>query len=299
MKIIEFIPNFSEGRSKEIINKLINVAKSEKGVMLLDASSDVNHNRSVFTLMGSIEGIEEIAFKLAKEAKELIDLNKHKGEHPRMGSIDVMPFVPLNEATMEEVILLSKRVGKRIASELNIPVFLYEESQPNEKRRNLETIRKGEFEGMKEKMKDKDWTPDYGFSIPHETAGVVAVGARRSLVAFNVNLATSDIEIAKKIARIVRASSNGYKYCKAIGVKLDDKNMVQVSMNITNYESLPLYRVLETIRFEAKRYGVSVVSSELIGLAPAKALLDSANYYLQLEDVDFSKQVIEYRLLEK
>lgn len=295
--LVECIPNFSEGRNEEIINALIKEAKSVGGVTLLDYSSDKSHNRSVFTLMGDVAGIEEVSFRLCKLASSLIDLNNHKGEHPRMGATDVIPFVPLKDVTMEECIAISQRVGKRIADELSIPVFLYEASATKESHQNLASIRKGEFEGMKEKMKDDEWIPDFGKRVPHKTAGVVAVGARSPLVAFNVNLSTSNVEIAKEIARNIRGSGNGYKYCKAIGVLLEEKNLAQVSMNMVNYELTPLYRVFEAIRFEAKRYGVTIVSSELIGLTPARALLDAAEYYLQLEGVDFKKQIIEYRLL--
>lgn len=295
--LVECIPNFSEGRNEEIINALIKEAKSVGGVTLLDYSSDKSHNRSVFTLMGDVAGIEEVSFRLCKLASSLIDLNNHKGEHPRMGATDVIPFVPLKDVTMEECIAISQRVGKRIADELSIPVFLYEASATKESHQNLASRRKGEFEGMKEKMKDDEWIPDFGKRVPHKTAGVVAVGARSPLVAFNVNLSTSNVEIAKEIARNIRGSGNGYKYCKAIGVLLEEKNLAQVSMNMVNYELTPLYRVFEAIRFEAKRYGVTIVSSELIGLTPARALLDAAEYYLQLEGVDFKKQIIEYRLL--
>lgn len=296
-KLVECIPNFSEGRDKDKINSLVKMAKSVGGVSLLDHSSDVNHNRSVFTLMGDIEGIEEVIFRLTKLASEIINLNVHKGEHPRMGATDVIPFVPIKDVTVEECVELSKRVGKRIADELNIPVFLYEDSCTRENCRNLADIRKGEFEGMKEKMLDEKWHPDFGPSEPHHSAGVVAVGARFPLVAFNVNLSTSDIKIAKAIAKSIRGSNNGYKYCKAIGVMLEDRNIAQVSMNLVNYELTPIYRVFEAIRFEAKRYGVTIVGSELIGLAPAQALLDASSYYLQLEGFDPKKQIIEYKLI--
>lgn len=296
-KIIECIPNFSEGVRTEIIEGFVSVAKAVPGVTLLDYSGDASHNRSVFTLVGDPDGIKTAAFNLAKYAAEHIDLTKHKGEHPRMGAVDVIPFVPIKGATMEDCIQISKEVGEKIAAELNIPVFLYEESAASEKRKNLAAIRKGQFEGMAKKMSGSLWKPDYGNDAPHPTAGVVAVGARMPLVAFNVNLDTSDIKIADAIAKIVRGSSGGLKHCKGIGIMLEERNIAQVSMNIVNFEGAPLYRVVEMIRFEAARYGVNIIGSELIGLAPMKALIDSAEYYLQLEDFDFDKQVLENHIL--
>lgn len=296
-KIIECIPNFSEGRRAEVIEGLISTATSTPGVALLDASSDASHNRTVLTLAGGPQGIKTAALALAKYACENIDLTQHTGEHPRMGAVDVIPFVPLKGVTMEECVTLSKEAGEMIAQETGIPVFLYEDSSTNEKRRNLAAIRKGQFEGMAKKMKNADWKPDFGGAVPHPTAGVVAVGARMPLVAFNVNLSTSDIKIADAIAKIVRGSGGGLKYCKAIGVMLEERNIAQVSMNIVNYEGTPLYRVVELIKAEAKRYGASVTGTELIGLAPAKALIDSAEYYLQIEDFDYAKQVLENYLL--
>ena len=296
-KIIECIPNFSEGRDQSVIDALAAAAKSVPGVSLLDYSADASHHRSVFTLVGDELGIGEAAFRLAMLAAEKIDLTKHEGEHPRMGAVDVMPFVPVKGATMAECVAVAKRVGARISQEIGIPVFLYEEAATAENRRNLATIRKGQFEGMAEKMRKPEWSPDYGEPQPHPTAGVVAVGARMPLVAFNVNLSTSDLSIADRIAKIVRGSSGGFKYCKGIGVMLADRNIAQVSMNMVNYEGTPLYRVVELIRAEAKRYGVTVIGTEIIGLAPAKALIDCAEYYLQIEHFDYGKQVLENHIL--
>lgn len=296
-KLIECIPNFSEGQNQETIDGLVKVAKSVPGVNLFDYSSDKSHNRSVFTLVGDEDGIQEVAFQLVKYASEHIDMTKHHGEHPRMGATDVVPFVPIKDVTVEECVEISKKVAKRINDELNIPIFLYEESASNPMRKNLAKVRKGQFEGMPEKLQEKDWAPDYGERKIHPTAGVTAVGARMPLVAFNVNLDTSDLSIAKKIAKVLRGSSGGYKYCKAIGVTLEDRNIAQVSMNMVNYEGTPLYRTFETIKFEAKRYGVNIIGSEVIGLTPAKALVDCAEYYLQIEDFDYQKQVLENHLL--
>jgi glutamate formiminotransferase len=296
-KLIECIPNFSEGRNQAVIDGLVKIAKNVKGVTLLDHSSDSSHNRSVFTLVGDEEGIQEVVFQLVKFASEKIDMTKHQGEHPRMGATDVVPFVPIKDVTVEECIAISKKVAQRINEELQIPIFLYEDSATKPERKNLAKIRKGQFEKMPEKLLEEEWLPDYGERKIHPTAGVTAVGARMPLVAFNVNLDTDNIEIANKIAKIVRGSSGGWKYCKGIGVMLEDRQIAQVSMNMVNFEKTPLYRVLETIRFEAKRYGVSIIGSEVIGLTPAKALIDCAEYYLQIEDFNYEKQVFENHLL--
>lgn len=296
-KIIECVPNFSEGQNEAVINGLVSVAKSVGGVTLLDHSSDASHNRSVFTLVGDEDGIQEVAFQLVKYASENIDMTKHHGEHPRMGATDVVPFIPIKDSSVEECIEISKKVAKRINDELNIPIFLYEDSASVPGRKNLARVRKGQFEGMPEKLLEEEWAPDFGERKIHPTAGITAVGARMPLVAFNVNLDTDDITIANKIAKIIRASGGGFKYAKGIGVMLEDRNIAQVSMNMVNFEGTPLYRTFETIRFEAKRYGVNIIGSEIIGLTPAKALIDCAEYYLQVEDFDYSKQVLENHLL--
>ena len=292
-KIIECIPNFSEGRCAKTIEALANTAKSVPGVSLLDCAPDPCHNRTVLTLIGDYAGIKTAALALAKCALTKIDLTKQEGEHPRMGAVDVIPFVPIKGTTMEECVTLSKEVGKCIAHELDIPVYLYEESAISDERRNLANIRKGQFEEMEKKMKSPNWKPDYGKDRPHSTAGVVAVGARRLLIAFNANLSTSDINIANKIAKKIRGSSGGLKYCKAIGIMLKEKNIAQVSMNLVNFEDTSIYSALELIKAEAKFFGVHVVETELIGLAPAKALIDCAEYYLQLRDFDYKRHVLE------
>lgn len=296
MKIIECIPNFSEGRDQRIIDGLIEISKSIPGVTLLDVSSDKSHNRSVFTLIGDEKGILEAAFRLTEFAVKEIDMTKHTGEHPRMGAVDVIPFVPIKNTTMEECVELAKELGKRVWEELSLPSFLYEEAASNDARRNLAAVRKGQFEGMAEKLLLDEWKPDFGQSEIHPTAGIVGIGARFPMIAFNVNLNTSDMEIANHIARAVRGSSGGYAFCKAIGVYLEDQGIAQVSMNMTNYEKTPLYRVFETIVEEAGRFGVTVKESEIIGLIPGAALMDTAKYYLQVHDFDAEKQVLESRL---
>lgn len=294
-KIVETIPNFSVSEG-EVLENLISLCKSFEGVTLLDASSDESHNRTVITLIGDIENIKRASISLAKFAIENIDLTKHKGEHPRMGAVDVIPFVPIRNVTMSECIELSKEVAEEV-SKLGLPVFLYEESAvsvhgKSTNRNNLATLRKGEFEGMAEKLKGDKFKPDYGVEL-HKTAGIVAIGARMPLVAFNANLSTPNVDIANKIAKVVRGSGGGLKHCKAIGIALNEET-AQVSMNLTNYEKTPIYLALELIKVEASRYGVFVTGTELIGLAPMDSLIDSAVYYMQIENYS-KEQVLEKR----
>ena len=273
-QIIESIPNISEGKNKEVIEACVDQIRTTAGCTLLNYSSDPNHNRTVITYIGDAKGVEEASVKLAKKAVELIDLTKHKGEHPRMGCVDVMPFVPIKDADNEDCIELSKIVGKRIAEEADLPVFLYEMSAQKEERKNLASIRKGQFEGMAEKVTSPGWEPDFGGARIHPTGGVVAVGARPPLVAYNLNLSTSDVEIAKKIAKIIREKDGGLNNVKAMGFMLEDRNIAQVSINMTDFRVTPLYRVTELVKAEAKRYGVTVTGSEIVGLCPMKALID-------------------------
>ena len=296
-QIIESIPNISEGRNQEVIEAVVDQIRTTPGCTLLNYSSDPNHNRTVITYIGDAKGVEEASVKLAKKAVELIDLTKHTGEHPRMGAVDVMPFVPIKDATNEECIELSKVVGKRIAEEADLPVFLYEMSAQKPARKNLATVRKGQFEGMAEKVKDPEWEPDFGGARIHPTGGVVAVGARPPLVAYNLNLNTSDVEIAKAIAKIIREKDGGLANVKAMGFMLEDRNIAQVSINMTDYRVTPLYRVTEMVKMETAKYGVQVIGSEVIGLCPMKALIDSAEYYLQIENFDFDGQVLENYIL--
>lgn len=299
-RLVECIPNFSLSKEKDEAgyNALVEVAKSVPGCILFDAQTDGNHNRSVFTLLGSPEAIEEAAFQLTKKAAELIDMNKHVGEHSRMGATDVIPFVPTMDVTVEECVEMSRRLGKRIWEELQIPSFLYEDSASTPERRNLATCRKGQFEGMPEKLLQPEWAPDFGERKIHPTAGITAIGARPPLVAFNVNLATSDVQIAKNIAKVIRASSGGFAACKAMGFMLEDRGIAQVSMNMVNFEVTSLWSVYELIKTMAERYGTYVVGSELVGLAPAKALLDCAEFYLKLENFDCKNQMMEYHLID-
>ncbi len=296
-KILECVPNISEGRNKEVIEAVLDEVRKVPGVTLLDYSSDESHNRTVITFLGCPEGVAQAAVALAKKAAELIDLTKHQGEHPRMGAVDVIPFIPIKEVTQEEAVEVSKQVAEKVRKEAGMPVFLYEDSASAPHRVNLAAIRKGQFEGMAEKVKDPQWHPDFGGETIHPTAGVVAVGARMPLVAFNINLSTSDITIANKISKIIRRSSGGFDCVKALGVMLEDRNLAQVSINMTNFHKTPLYRVLELVKAEAARWGVHVVGTEVIGLTPMDALIDSAEYYLQIENFDSSVQVLEKHIL--
>lgn len=297
-KVIESVPNFSEGRREEVVLEIVKQAEETDNVWVFDWSMDHDHNRSVVTVLGEPEAVAEAVFKMAKKAVELIDLRHHAGEHPRMGAVDVIPFVPIKNTTTQECIELSKTVGKRVAEELDLPVYLYEQSATRPEHENLANVRKGEFEGFPDKIKLPEWKPDFGPETVHPTAGVVAVGAREFLIAFNVNLATKDIEVANKIAKAVRHSSGGYRFVKAMGVDLKEKGIVQVSMNMTNYKKTPLFRVFETIKREAERYGVSVVGSEIIGMIPMSALVETTKFYLGVDDFSDGK-VIEHKLIDK
>jgi glutamate formiminotransferase len=294
--IVECIPNFSEGRRIEVVDQIVAAIKSVKGVVLLDRESDPNHNRSVVTFVAQPDRVVDAAVAGARKAAELIDLNKHNGEHPRMGSTDVIPFVPIAGVSMDECVALAKECGARLWTDLGIPVYLYEKAAASPERENLAALRKGQFEGIRDEIETKaSRRPDYGEPRVHATAGITAVGARPPLIAYNVNLATADVEIANKIARAVRHQSGGLRYVKALGFELKDRGIVQVSMNMVNYEGTPLFRAFEMIRREAERYGVSIVGSEIVGLVPQQALNAVADFYLQLESFS-ANQILEHRL---
>lgn len=295
-KLVECVPNFSEGRDKVLVEKIVDEVRKVKGVKLLDYSSDEDHNRTVVTMIGAPEQVKEAVINAAKVATELIDMTKHEGGHPRMGATDVVPFTPVADVTMEECIQLAKEVGEAIGS-WGIPVYLYEDAATKPERKNLADVRKGQYEGFFEKIKGEDWKPDFGPHAMNAKSGCTAVGARVSLVAFNVNLGTDNVEIASAIAKKIRFIGGGLRFVKAIGLKLEERNIVQVSMNLVNYEKTAVYRAFEMIKIEAKRYGVPVIGSEVIGTVPMKALLDCAEYYLQIENFDIN-QILEKRLLE-
>lgn len=296
-KLVECVPNFSEGRDEKIIEQIIDEARRIEGIKILDYSADKDHNRTVLTMIGPPDKIKEAAINTAKKATELIDMSKHEGAHPRMGATDVIPFVPVSNVTIEECIEIAKEVGAEIGS-WGIPVYLYEDAATSPERRNLATIRKGQYEGFFEKIKQEEWKPDFGPSQMNVKSGCTAVGARVPLVAFNVNLDTPNVEIADRIARKVRHIGGGLRYVKAIGLKLEERNQTQVSMNLVNYEKTAVYQAFEMIKMEARRYGVNVVGSEVIGTVPMKALLDAAEYYLQIENFDID-QILEKRLLDE
>ncbi len=294
---MECVPNFSEGRDLQKIDQIVAPFRARAGVKLLDYSNDEDHNRLVVTVVGEPEPLREAVIEAIGVAVELIDLNHHQGQHPRMGAVDVVPFIPIKGVTMEEAIALSREVGEEVARRYQLPVFLYEKSATAPHRENLAAIRKGEFEGMAEKTHQPEWHPDYGPAERHPTAGTVAIGARMPLVAYNINLSTPSLEIAHDIAKKIRFIGGGLRYCKAMGVELKDRGITQVSINMTDYTRTALYRAFELVRIEARRYGVSIVGSEIIGLVPMEALIDTASYYLGLENFSM-QQVLEARIME-
>jgi glutamate formiminotransferase / 5-formyltetrahydrofolate cyclo-ligase len=297
MPIIESIPNVSEGRRPEVIERLAAAIRNTAGVRLLDYSSDASHNRSVFTMAGDAAALKAATLALFNEAVAAIDLRQHRGEHPRLGAVDVVPFVPIEGVTMADCVALAKDVAAAVAERFAVPVYLYEEASANPARKNLEDIRRGEYEGLAAKMAGDGWKPDYGPAAPHPSAGASVIGARMPLIAYNINLNTDRLDVAKKIAAAIRHSSGGLRYVKAMGVKVDDRNLAQVSMNLTNYEKTPIFRVFEMVKREAERYGVMILESEVVGLVPAAALTSAAEFYLQLER--FSPgQVLENKLRE-
>lgn len=296
-KIIESVPNFSEGRDLEKIEIIINSFRGKDGVKLLDYQKDMDHNRLVVTVVGEPDPLKAALLEAFGSAIDVIDMRKHKGQHPRMGAIDVVPFIPVKNVSMAEATDISRKVAQEIAEKYSLPVFLYEESATRPERRNLANIRKGQFETIADKIKKPEWKPDFGPQEIHPTAGVAAVGARMPLIAFNVNLDTNNITIANDIAKKVRHISGGLRYCKGIGVELKERSIVQVSMNMTDYTKTALYRSFELIKTEARRYGVNVVGSEIIGLVPMEALIDTAAYYLGIENFSM-EQVLEARIME-
>ena len=295
MPVIECVPNVSEGRRAEVVQALVDAVRSVPGVRLLDYSSDPSHNRSVLTMVGEAASLKAAILALFDAATARIDLRQHSGEHPRVGAVDVVPFIPIADVTMSACVELARATAAEVARRFDLPVFLYEEAATTPERRNLEQIRRGEFQGLSAKLARPEWAPDFGPARPHPTAGASVIGARMPLIAYNINLATDRLEVAKKIAAAVRHSSGGFHFVKAMGISLEDRGIVQVSMNLTNYEKTPIFRVFEAVKREAERYGVSVLESEIIGLVPAAALLGSAEYYLQIARFT-PEQVLETRL---
>src|SRR5580698_7606029 len=295
-RLVESVPNFSEGRDLAKVDAIIAAMREVPGVYLLDRESDADHNRSVVTIAGEPDAVAEAALRGVGKAAELIDLTKHSGAHPRMGATDVVPFIPVEGVSIEDCVALAKKVGREIWERYHIPVYFYEAAAQRAERSNLESIRKGQFEGLlAEVPKNPDRAPDIGEHRLHPTAGATVVGARKFLVAYNINLNTPDLEIAKKISKNIRFSNGGLRYVKAMGVDLRARHLAQVSINMTDFEQTPLHRVFEMVKREAERYGVSIVGSEIVGLIPKRAIELTADFYLQLEDFS-PAQVFENRI---
>ena len=298
MPIIESIPNISEGLRPEVVERIVAAVGATPGVRVLDHSSDRSHNRSVITLAGDAAAIKAAILALYAAAVPAIDLRTHSGEHPRIGAVDVVPFVPIEDVTMPDCVALARDVAAEVAARFAIPVFLYEEASDNPARKNLEDIRRGEFEGLAAKLASDGWKPDFGPAAPHPSAGASVIGARMPLIAYNINLSTDRLDVARKIAAAIRHSSGGLRYVKAMGVKLEDRNLAQVSINLTNYQKTPVHRVFDMVAREAARYGVTILESEVIGLIPSGALIGAAEHYLQLERFS-AAQILENRLREQ
>lgn len=295
MRVVECVPNFSEGRRPEVIEQIVAQAKAVDGVTVLDVNPDHDHNRVVVTMIGDPQAVSEAAFRCCAEASRLIDMNVHSGEHPRMGATDVIPFVPLSGVTMEDCVQLAEGLAQRIAEELEIPVYLYERAARTPERRNLADVRRGEYEGLKELIGTEERKPDFGPARMHPTAGATAVGARPPLVAFNVNLASDDLKLARRIARKIRESGGGFPAVKALGVMIGERNLAQVTMNMVDYTVtglLPVYRAIEA---EAAKAGVEIAGSEIIGLLPLQAMLDVALQALKVEEFS-NEQLLELHL---
>jgi len=294
MSIIESIPNISEGRRADVLDACAEAIRGA-GARLLDVKPDATHNRTVYSFAGPPDAVKRAVLALFDTALARIDLRQHKGEHPRLGAVDVVPFVPIEGATMADCVAIARDVAAQVSAAHALPIFLYEEAAASPARRNLEDIRRGEFEGLAAKLQQPEWQPDFGPAAPHPSAGASVIGARMPLIAYNINLATNRVDVARKIAAAIRHSSGGLRFVKAMGLELADRGIVQVSMNLTNFEKTPIFRVFELVKREAERYGVAVLESEIVGLVPAAALTASAAWYLQL-DAFSDAQVLEHQL---
>lgn len=297
MAIVQCVPNFSEGRDLEKIEKIVTPLRGKEGVKLLNYEADENYNRVVVTVIGDPQKVKDAVLEAIGVAKDVIDMNVHKGQHSRFGATDVCPFIPIKDMTMEDAINIAKELGEEVAKKYEIPVFLYEQAASKHERENLATVRKGEYEGLDAKFEDANWAPDYGQAKKHPTAGAIAIGARRPLIAYNINLDTQDLNIASNIAKTIRFSSGGYRCIKAGPVEIPERKITQVTMNLTDYTKTSMYRAFEAVKMEAKRYGVNVTGSEVVGLCPMEALIDVAGYYLGLENFSIDK-VLETSLME-
>lgn len=297
MKRVMCIPNYSEGRDLEKVEKIADCFRAKEGLKLVDYQPDKDHNRTVVEVIGEPKAVMDAVIASVKVAQEVIDMTKHSGGHPRMGAVDVVPFIPITECTTEECVEYAKEVGKAIG-ELGIPVYLYEDAATKPDRKNLAKVRKGQYEGFFEKIKEDGWEPDFGPREMNAKSGCTAVGARFHLVAFNVNLNTDKVEIAEAIAKKIRHIGGGLRFVKAIGLPLEERHQTQVSMNLVNFEKTRIYQALEMVKSEARRYGVSVYGTEIIGMVPLQALVDSAAYYMQVENFR-ADQIIETLLIEE
>lgn len=295
-QIVECVPNFSEGRRRDVIEEIAAAVAATPGARLLDVQADKSHNRCVVSLVGDLDAVQAAALAAAAVAVRSIDMNTHRGEHPRMGAVDVIPLVPISGVSMEECVAAARTLGTRLWETLRVPVFFYAEAATTPQRRRLPDIRKGEFEGLADKLKDAAWAPDVGDPVPHPTAGATVVGARRPLLAYNINLTTDDVKVAREIAKAVRESSGGLVAVQAMGVK-SDAGQAQVSMNLVDYTTTPVHRAFEAVRAEAAQRGVDIAESEVVGLIPLDALTDAARYYLRLRDFERG-QILEARLME-
>lgn len=291
MKIVECVPNFSEGRDQAKIKRIINVFENHKEIKLVNYEADGDYNRTVVTLIGDPDKMIDALMDLTNICLKEIDLNKHTGEHARMGAIDVIPFIPISDIKMKECVKYSEILAEKIADKYDIPCFLYAEAARKDDRVNLPNIRKGEFEGMKEKIKDPNWKPDFGPSKRHDTFGSIAIGARDFLIAYNIDVATDDEKITNRFAKAIRQSSGGYQYVQAGPVYLENRGHTQVTMNILNYKKNPIYRIFETVKMEAKRYGFDIPSAEIVGLVPKDALIRSLRYYYGVNNLEFDKDM--------
>jgi len=295
-KIVESVPNFSEGQDGEIIDRIVSEIKNTPNTRIVDIQYDSDYNRAVITFVGTPEAVLKANINAAKKAVELIDMNSHKGQHPRIGAVDVVPFVPAQNVTIEECIELSVKFAEAMAKE-SIPVYLYEESARKMERKNIDNIRKGEYEKLKELIKtDPERKPDFGPSLFHPTAGAIITGARNPLISFNINLGTKDVRIARKVAKAIHLRSGGLVNIKAMGTELSNRDYVQVGISNVNFRKTPLYRQMELVRIEAARYGVPLIGTELVGVLPLNAVLNSLEYYLQLENPSKleEKHLLEY-----
>jgi glutamate formiminotransferase len=295
-KIIECVPNFSEGRRTDVLDAIMEEIKAVDGVRLLDHTHDHDHNRAVLTFVGAPEPIKKAAFAAVAKAAELIDMEKHAGEHPRVGATDVVPFIPIKNTSIDECITLARELGKDVGEKLGIPVYLYEAAATREDRRNLAKVRKGQYEGLKEAIQtDPNRKPDFGPEQLHPSAGAIVIGARMPLIAYNVNLDTNDLDLAKRIATTIRERDGGFKNVKALGMEIKERGIVQVSMNLTNYQVTSVYKVYDKIKEMAEDAGVSVVESEVIGLIPLAAMVECAEHYLKANEFRY-EQLLEPRI---